>query len=108
MPSTPRSPIFGQRSGGNWLLRSIPAARGAISSRANCCTVARSMSIVSPRWKFSDGKLIIGVSSLVALAVHDHQCLLHDRNQRVLAAVLRVHFAARDRERAAGLHDEAL
>mgnify|MGYP003693626887 CR=1 FL=1 len=31
MPCRPSAPIFGQRSRGNWLLRSISAARGAIS-----------------------------------------------------------------------------
>jgi hypothetical protein len=34
--------------------RSIAAARGAISAAANCCTVSRSMSMVSPRWKSSE------------------------------------------------------
>ena len=40
------SPSLRHRSAGNWLSRSIAAARGAISSAANCSTVSRSMSIV--------------------------------------------------------------
>ena len=43
----------------------------------------------------------------VGLAVHHHQRLLHQRDERALAVALRVHLAARDRERAAGLDHEA-
>ena len=41
------------------------------------------------------------------LAVHHHQRLLHQRDERALAAALRMDLAAGDRERAAGLDDEA-
>src|SRR5690606_28237321 len=44
----------------------MSAARGAISSAAKLMTEARSMSAVSPRSKFSDGRVlgIIGLASL--------------------------------------------
>src|SRR5262245_18888796 len=51
MPRRPRSPIFGQRSRGNSSVRSISAARGAISDCAKLLTVSRIMSAVSPRSK---------------------------------------------------------
>jgi hypothetical protein len=44
----------------------------------------------------------------IRLAAHHHQRLLHDGDQRPLAALFRVDFAAGDRERAARLHHEAL
>ena len=55
MPSTPRSPNFRHSSFGNSLVRSISAARGAISSAAKLRTVSRSMSADSPRSKFRVG-----------------------------------------------------
>ena len=48
MPRSPSAPIFGHRSIGNSLERSISAARGAISFAAKSRTVWRSISIVSP------------------------------------------------------------
>src|SRR3954468_4890344 len=59
MPSTPSSPIFSHRSIGNWSLRSISAARGAISAWANACTASRSASMSSPSMKFRPGRLFI-------------------------------------------------
>src|SRR4051794_27566142 len=56
MPSTPTSPILRHRSIGNRSLRSISAARGAISACANSRTAWRSASISSPSWKFRPGK----------------------------------------------------
>src|SRR5947207_15131247 len=44
MPSRPSLPSLRHRSGGNWLVRSISAARGAISFPAKSCTVSRSRS----------------------------------------------------------------
>ena len=46
-------------------------------------------------------------TSAIRLAAHHHQRLLHDRDQRAVAGALGVHLAARDRQRAAGLDDEA-
>src|SRR5882762_7882540 len=60
-PRSPSAPIFFHRSEGNWFERSISAARGAISSRAKPRTVARSMSMSSPRAKRSPGSSIAGV-----------------------------------------------
>ena len=59
MPSTPSSPILRHRSIGNWSLRSISAARGAISASANARTASRSASISSPSWKSSPGSLMV-------------------------------------------------
>ena len=59
MPSTPSSPILRHRSIGNWSLRSISAARGAISAWANACTASRSASMSSPSMKFRPGRLLI-------------------------------------------------
>src|SRR6185437_110937 len=110
MPSRPMPPSFTHRSAGNTLSRSMSAARGAISPDANLRTDARSMSIVSPSSKSSEGKFSMcspcAVSS-IRLPVHDHQRLLHDRDQCAFPAPLRVDFAARDRERASGLDDES-
>src|SRR5512134_3145056 len=53
MPSSPSPPILRHRSIGNSLLRSISAARGAISRRAKSATCSRSMSAVSPSPKSS-------------------------------------------------------
>src|ERR1700740_1565911 len=55
MPSTPRSPNLRHRSIGNWLVRSISAARGAISAAAKLTTLSRIASAVSPKSKFNDG-----------------------------------------------------
>ena len=49
MPSTPRSPNLRHRSIGNWSLRSISLARGAISFAVNCCSESRSIATSSPR-----------------------------------------------------------
>src|SRR5581483_9547672 len=49
MPSSPSAPSFPHRSPGNWLERSISAARGAISAAAKSRTLARSISTSSPR-----------------------------------------------------------
>src|SRR5574343_157096 len=62
MPSTPRSPILRHRSMGNWSLRSISAARGAISLWAKSCTASRRASMSSPSWKFRPGSCVIRVS----------------------------------------------
>ncbi len=51
MPSTPRSPSLRHRSIGNWSVRSISAARGAISAWAKSCTASRSASMSAPSWK---------------------------------------------------------
>src|SRR3954468_22402430 len=51
MPCSPRSPSFGHRSRGNWLVLSISAARGAISFAEKSRTVSRIASAVSPRSK---------------------------------------------------------
>src|SRR6266513_5481755 len=99
MPRSPRSPILRHSPSGNWFDRSISAARGAISFAANCWTVARSMSMSSPSAKFSEGKFsMVLPSSAVCLAMHDDQCLLHQRNKGALVACLRVYFAAGDCE----------
>src|SRR5882672_290105 len=72
-PRTPSAPSFFHRSGGNWLERSISAARGAISAAANARTELRSRSTSSPRAKRSPeaspaaGKF--GVRSMDALRV---------------------------------------
>src|SRR4051812_22325768 len=53
MPCRPSAPILGQRSRGKTLLRSISAARGAISLAENAATVSRMASAVSPRSKLN-------------------------------------------------------
>ena len=58
MPSSPSSPSLSQRSAGNSLLLSISAARGAISSAANRCTVSRNRSRSSLIWVL---KALIGL-----------------------------------------------
>src|SRR6266568_5074685 len=115
IPSRPSSPIFRHRPIGNGLLLSLSPARGPISTAANCCTVARSMSTVSPRWKFSAGKLSIAkLSGLsVRLAGQHDERLLHDRAKRSLSAGFGVDLAARNGKRPArfddfGLRDQAL
>jgi hypothetical protein len=45
MPSTPSSPILRHRSIGNWSLRSISAARGAISLCAKAHRVAQRVEV---------------------------------------------------------------
>src|SRR3990172_10036136 len=59
MPSTPSLPRRRQRSLGKLLLRSISAARGAISLPANLATVARRASMVAPRLKSKQGVLMV-------------------------------------------------
>ena len=46
MPYGPAAPSLGHRSRGNWLLRSISAARGAISLLEKSCTVSQIASAV--------------------------------------------------------------
>ena len=58
MPSTPSSPILRHRSIGNWSLRSISPARGAISASAKARTASRSASMSSPSWKFRPGRFM--------------------------------------------------
>ena len=60
MPCRPRSPSFFHRSAGNSFFWSTSAARGAISSAAKDCTVSRSISMVSPRWKSRLGMFMNG------------------------------------------------
>src|SRR5689334_20390680 len=128
MPSTPRSPIFRHRSMGNAFVRSISAARGAISAFAKLRTVSRRRPIVSPRAKSSVGMFIVrfrlrwplllaigcggalGVNSrsLIRAAVKDDQRLLHQCAEHAPPVAQRMHFAGHDAERAARLHDAAL
>src|SRR2546425_12297170 len=58
MPSTPSSPILRHRSIGNWSLRSISVARGAISASAKLRTASRSASTSSPSMKFKPGRFM--------------------------------------------------
>src|SRR3954470_21544895 len=114
MPSTPTSPILRHRSMGNWSLRSISAARGAISACANSCTASRNASISSPNWKFRPGScmvlcpcLSLRLSLLHVVAPDDrHQRGVHAGDQLLPPTVDRKRAAFRDRDRAPGLHDE--
>src|SRR3954464_7098619 len=86
MPSTPSSPILRHRSIGNWSLRSMSAARGAISLSANERTASRNASMSSPSWKFRPGRFM-GVPDLVfdVVAAGDgHEGGLH-RGDQLLA-----------------------
>ena len=106
----PRSPILRHRSIGNWSLRSISAARGAISACANSRTASRSASMSSPSWKLSPGKLLMGwVSSRMGLMNRKRgsvglgdrrQGLLHHGAGRGLAVVVHMHHLG-------GGHDDA-
>src|SRR5260370_41805284 len=61
MPCRPRAPILGQRSSGNWFVRCISAARGAISFCEKACTVSRIASAVSPRSKLRSSALFVAI-----------------------------------------------
>src|SRR5664279_2435601 len=62
MPCRPSVPSLLHRSAGKRFFASISAARGAISASANCCTLSRSMPIVSPRSKARPGRWGMTVS----------------------------------------------
>src|SRR5512146_3425998 len=105
MPSTPRSPSLRPRSIGNWSVRSISAARGAISACAKSRTASRSASMSAPRSKSSPGSCI-GLSSsdfLVCYTVHDHQRLLHRGYTRTPVALHTEDLGAHDGQRPSGL-----
>src|SRR5690349_4297782 len=120
MPSTPTSPILRHRSIGNWSLRSISAARGAISVCANARTASRSASTSSPSWKFRPGKFIaaspgdFGVSVMDAFAAEDrHQRGIHGCDDFFAPFIDGIGDALDDADGAArldhiGLHAEAL
>src|ERR1700739_4676849 len=61
MTCRPSSPIWGQSSRGNSLLRSISPARGAMRSAEKRAVVSRIASAVSPRPKSRAGAEAIGI-----------------------------------------------
>src|SRR5438874_9087050 len=64
------------------------------------------MSTSSPSAKLSEGKFsMISSSSAVRLVMQDDQRLLHQRDERPLAARLCMNFTAGDRERPTRFHD---
>src|SRR5690242_20294623 len=90
MPSTPSSPILRHRSIGNWSLRSISAARGAISLSAKARTASRSASMSSPSWKFRPGRVTGSPWDLVpdVVAAGDrHERRVHGGDQLLAVAV---------------------
>src|SRR6478609_3802029 len=109
MPRTPSSPILRQRSMGNWSLRSISAARGAISLWAKSCTALRSASRSSPRPKSRPGSCILVslelLSVLDAATGHGHQRCAHGGDEFLASAVDRIGPAFGHGDRAARLHD---
>src|SRR6185312_3172486 len=118
MPSTPRSPILRHRSIGNWSLRSISAARGAISAWAKSRTASRRASMSSPSWKFSPGRLAMAVSLdfggkvdpagsvfHVGAARDGHQRRAHGGDEFFAAVVHRIGAAFGHRHRASGFDD---
>jgi hypothetical protein len=60
IPCSPSAPIFGQRSRGKRLSRSIAAARGAISLSQKVLALSRIISALSPRSK-SNGLGALGI-----------------------------------------------
>src|SRR6476661_6365600 len=109
MPSTPSSPILRHRSMGNWSLRSMSAARGAISLSANERTASRNASTSSPSWKFSPGRFTRAPCLVldVVAADHGHQRGLHGGDQLLAVAVDGEGVALDDADGAARLHDGA-
>src|SRR5262245_9248393 len=113
MPSTPSSPILRHRSMGNWSLRSISAARGAISACAKAVTASRSASTSSPSWWLSPGNLFMRRSPMCgsvmnAFASGDgHLGRGHGGNEFFPALVDRPGPAFDDGDRAAWLDDQA-
>src|SRR6059058_1514788 len=109
IPSTPISPILRHRSMGNWSLRSISAARGAISLCAKACTVSRRASRSSPRPKSRPGSCCMEVSLVPdAFAPGDrHEGGGHGRHQLFAACVVGEGAALGDGDRAPRLHDQA-
>src|SRR5690606_34059402 len=116
MPSTPRSPNLRHRSIGNWSLRSISAARGAISFAVNCSSVSRSIATSSPRSNFSPGMVaIVGLFWFLCVAdcrsvdaafaaLDRHQRGRHRRHQLLAAAARDAdRVALGDDDRTAGL-----
>src|SRR3954462_15333857 len=104
IPRTPISPILRHRSIGNWSLRSISAARGAISLWAKACTVSRSASRSSPRPKFRPGSCMeVSLGSVPdARAPGDgHERGGHGGDQFLAAFVLGEGAALRHRDGAA-------
>src|SRR5438477_11816481 len=101
MPSRPTEPSLRHRSGGNSFVRSISAARGAISLAAKSRTVSRSMAMVSP-WS-KPRKLIAQPCSfgMIRSTGEPHEGLLHGGD---VLAILSVHLRARHGEGAAGFH----
>src|SRR4051812_48005762 len=109
MPSTPSSPILRHRSIGNWSLRSMSPARGAISLSANERTASRNASMSSPSWKFRPGRFM-GVPDLVfdVVAAGDgHEGGLHRGNQLLAIALDGERLAFHDGDGPAGLDDGA-
>src|SRR6184192_3726314 len=115
MPSRPTEPSLRHRSGGNSFVRSISAARGAISLAAKSRTVSRSMAMVSP-WS-KPRKLIAQPKNqgpttfsawfcpcsfgVIRSTGEHHEGLLHGGD---VLAILSVHLRARHGEGAAGFH----
>src|SRR3990172_5468596 len=107
MPSRPRSPIFFHRSIGNWSLRSISAARGAISTCANWEMVSRSAAMSSPWSKLKPGKWSMSSSRWVGIYRDYKQGLLHDRAQLFHAILHHEDLGGCHHQRLAGLQHAA-
>src|SRR5687768_11125967 len=87
-PRTPSSPILRHRSIGNLSLRSISAARGAISAWAKLRTASRNASMSSPSWKSRPGRFMESLLVVdVVAAGHRHHGGGHRGDELVLAAV---------------------
>src|SRR6478752_4514300 len=109
MPSTPSSPILRHRSMGNWSLRSMSPARGAISLSANERTASRSASMSSPSWKFRPGRFMRSPCLVLDVVAtdHRHQRGLHRGDQLLALAVDGERLAFHDGDGAARLDDGA-
>src|SRR5437016_13440502 len=82
MPWRPSSPSLGQSWRGNSSLRSISAARGAISALVKALTASRICSAVSPRPRSSIGYWFDSMVGLRDHAYHSHCCRIYSGSPR--------------------------